>query len=72
MKSPKKCFSCNKKLGIVLAFKCKCGNFFCSIHRYFNKHECTYDWKKAEREILEKNNQICANDIFDKGGGTRI
>tara|TARA_Y100000590_G_scaffold1649_1_gene2083 strand:+ start:31978 stop:32190 length:213 start_codon:yes stop_codon:yes gene_type:complete len=43
---------CKKKIGL-LGFECKCGNIYCSKHRHAEDHECTYDHKSKERNILE-------------------
>lgn len=52
-----KCWSCNKKVGL-LGFKCKCNYTFCGIHRYSDKHSCTYDYKTNERSQLQKANPV--------------
>ena len=52
---PTRCFSCKKKVGLT-GFTCRCGNTFCGVHRYSDKHECTFDYKTAGREQLEKAN----------------
>src|SRR5690242_8015660 len=36
-KAPSKCGKCNKKVGLT-AIKCKCGDVFCSAHRYADQH----------------------------------
>lgn len=51
-----RCFLCKKKLSILSPFKCKCGNNFCSLHRYSDKHECTFDFKSEGRKQLVKEN----------------
>lgn len=52
----KKCFVCNKKISIIYQFKCKCSNdhIFCEKHR--NNHNCTYDYKKNQKEFILENN----------------
>lgn len=50
-----RCFSCNKKVGLT-GFKCRCGYIFCSVHRYSDKHECTFDYKSAGRDAIAKAN----------------
>jgi len=57
-----KCHVCNKKLGLMSGFKCKCGNTFCSIHRYSDSHKCTYDYKHQGKIQLTKNNPLFKND----------
>lgn len=53
----KRCFDCNKKVGL-LGVKCKCGFVFCNSHRLPENHKCTFDhaWvgkKKLEKEIVK-------------------
>ncbi|ORY33580.1 hypothetical protein BCR33DRAFT_653265, partial [Rhizoclosmatium globosum] len=50
------CFTCNKKLGSIAVFKCKCSNFFCSTHRYSDRHQCSFNYKEAGRAALTKEN----------------
>ncbi|KAJ3204029.1 Rab5 GDP/GTP exchange factor [Entophlyctis luteolus] len=50
------CFSCNKKLGHLPVFKCKCAHYFCSTHRYSDRHKCTFNFKEAGKTQLEKEN----------------
>lgn len=58
-KSPAKgrnrCFSCNKKVGLT-GFRCRCENLFCSMHRYSDQHECSFDYKTDGRAKLERDN----------------
>ena len=43
---------------------CKCGINYCRKHISSFLHECTYDYKKEAKEILEKNNKkICASKL---------
>ena len=49
----KRCFNCNKKLGL-LSFDCKCNEKFCTKCRYPEEHNCTYNHKEYQRNILEK------------------
>ena len=44
---------CNKKLGIV-DWNCKCGLKFCKFHRFPCGHNCTFDWHKNKKDILDK------------------
>ena len=52
---PKKprCPVCNKKLGLM-EFKCKCDIRFCIHHANPESHECSFNYKKDERENLSK------------------
>jgi len=46
--------SCNKKLGLT-GFDCRCGGQFCSLHRYANEHNCTFDYKELGQNEIRKN-----------------
>ncbi|KTG33003.1 hypothetical protein cypCar_00022735, partial [Cyprinus carpio] len=57
-KSSKHCFLCGKKTGLATSYECRCGNIFCSMHRYSETHDCTYDYKSAGRRFLQETNPI--------------
>lgn len=64
-KKPKKnrCTTCKKKLGLT-GFDCRCGGQFCSIHRYSDKHNCTFDYKAlGEKEISGNNPVVMAQKV---------
>ena len=50
------CQMCKKIL--LLSFKCKCNYYYCLKHRYSDKHNCTFDYKKYNKEQLIKSNPI--------------
>ena len=52
-KKKNRCFSCNKKLGL-LGFECKCKLMFCSAHLTPETHSCTFDYKNEQSKKLEK------------------
>ncbi|KAK2523781.1 Zfand5, partial [Columba livia] len=56
---PKKnrCFMCRKKLGLT-GIDCRCGNLFCGLHRYSDKHNCPYDYKAEAAEKIRKENPV--------------
>jgi AN1-type zinc finger protein 5/6 len=60
-----RCFMCKKKLGLT-GFQCKCGNYYCAVHRYSDKHNCDYDYKRAARESLSKENPTVIGDKIVK------
>ena len=39
-------------------FDCRCGGQFCSIHRYSDKHECTFDYKALGEKEISGNNPV--------------
>ena len=60
---PKKrrCAICKKKLSI-LDFGCRCGNLYCSVHRLPEQHNCSFDYEKMGKDILDKNNPVVVNE----------
>jgi len=66
-KKPKKnrCMECKKKVGLT-GFVCHCGKLLCSLHRYSDKHECSYDWKEKGAQEIRKNNPVIKGDKIQK------
>ncbi|KMZ57115.1 Zinc finger A20 and AN1 domain-containing stress-associated protein [Zostera marina] len=54
---PNRCSSCHKKVGLI-GFRCRCGDLFCSRHRYSDSHVCSFDYKAAGREEIAKANPV--------------
>jgi hypothetical protein len=60
-----RCGHCNTRVNITNSLNCKCGQILCMQHRLFNMHNCSIDYKKLDKEILEKNNpRIVAEKII--------
>jgi len=55
----KKCKHCKNKItNPLLKFICKCGiNDLCSLCKYPNLHNCTFDRVKANQQKLETDNK---------------
>jgi hypothetical protein len=60
-----RCFSCNKKVGL-LGFKCRCDYVYCSLHRYSDKHSCSFDYKAMARANLQKANPVVQASKVEK------
>jgi len=60
-----RCFSCNKKVGL-LGFRCRCDYVFCSMHRYSDKHECSFDYKSMNKAALAKANPVVKGSKLEK------
>ncbi|CAN6297508.1 unnamed protein product [Urochloa humidicola] len=60
-----RCTACRKKVGL-LGFRCCCGETFCGAHRYAEKHACSFDYKRAGRERIAKNNPLVVADKIAK------
>ena len=48
-----KCYHCSKKLTIVNNYNCRCTNNFCIKCRLPELHNCTFDHKTFEKNILK-------------------
>ncbi|KAJ8313395.1 hypothetical protein KUTeg_009023 [Tegillarca granosa] len=66
-KKPKKnrCHTCKKKVGLT-GFPCRCGGLFCSIHRYSDKHHCTFNYKEMAQEHIRKHNPVIVAEKIQK------
>ncbi|XP_035483989.1 AN1-type zinc finger protein 6 isoform X3 [Scophthalmus maximus] len=60
-----RCFTCRKKLGLT-GFQCRCGNAFCSMHRYSDTHNCTFDYRANAAEKLREENPIVVAEKIQK------
>lgn len=58
-----RCEVCSKKLG-VMEMTCKCGKKLCISHVQFERHGCTYDYKKEAQEKLKK--QLDTEGLIEK------
>lgn len=62
---PNRCTTCKKRVGLT-GFNCRCGNLFCAMHRYSDKHECQFDYKTAARDAIAKANPVIKAEKLDK------
>lgn len=62
---PNRCTTCRRRVGLT-GFSCRCGNLFCSVHRYSDKHECPFDYRSAAQDAIAKANPLVKADKLDK------
>lgn len=62
---PNRCLVCRKRVGLT-GFKCRCGTTFCGLHRYPEKHACTFDFKKVGREEIARANPLVKAEKLEK------
>ncbi|KAM1446609.1 hypothetical protein ACFXTH_005584 [Malus domestica] len=62
---PKRCNTCNKRVGLT-GFNCRCGHLFCAVHRYSDKHDCSYDYLTAGQDAIAKANPVVKADKLGK------
>lgn len=56
-KAVNRCSGCGKRVGLT-GFRCRCGDLFCSEHRYSDRHDCSFDYKAAGREAIARENPV--------------
>ena len=56
-----RCHICNKKYGLI-PFECKCGEKFCTKHKYTDSHNCEFDHISLARDRLRQNNPVVVCD----------
>ncbi|XP_059665217.1 zinc finger A20 and AN1 domain-containing stress-associated protein 1-like [Cornus florida] len=52
-----RCAGCRRRVGLT-GFRCRCGELFCPVHRYSDRHECSFDYKAAGREAIARENPV--------------
>ena len=57
VKPRNRCWSCKKKVGIY-GFDCKCTGYFCTVHRYPELHNCSFDYKMQGKLKIEADNPV--------------
>jgi hypothetical protein len=60
-----RCSVCRKRVGLT-GFKCRCDVTFCGVHRYPEKHGCTFDFKKIGREEIARANPLVIAEKLQK------
>jgi len=61
-----RCEHCSIKISIVTQFTCRCSKKFCGKHRHADEHNCTFDYVKHDRDILEKANTKVIGDKLER------
>lgn len=63
---PTVCFKCKRKLRPTNNFMCRCGEMFCSVHRFYDQHGCSFDMKGlCVRRLREENQQVVNKKISE-------
>ncbi|KAK2719108.1 AN1-type zinc finger protein 6-like [Artemia franciscana] len=64
-KKGNRCTMCRKKVGLT-GFECRCGGMYCAVHRYSDKHDCTFDYREHGAEEIRRNNPIVVGQKIQK------
>ena len=62
---PNRSSTCRTRDGLT-GFNCSCGNLFCAVHRYSDKHECPFDYRAAAQDAIAKANPVVKAEKLDK------
>ncbi|KAJ0987031.1 hypothetical protein J5N97_005387 [Dioscorea zingiberensis] len=62
---PTRCNACKKRVGLT-GFNCRCGNIFCAVHRYSDKHSCPFDYRMAARDAIARANPVIKAEKLEK------
>lgn len=64
-KKKNRCATCRKKVGLT-GFECRCGGLYCSVHRYSDKHECSFDYRLLGATEIRRNNPVVVGEKIKK------
>lgn len=64
-KKKNRCVTCRKKVGLT-GFECRCGGLYCAIHRYSDKHECSFDYRELGAAEIRRNNPVVVGEKIQK------
>ncbi|XP_031332297.1 AN1-type zinc finger protein 6-like isoform X5 [Photinus pyralis] len=64
-KKKNRCAICRKKVGLT-GFECRCGGLFCGVHRYSDKHNCTFDYREMGAQEIRRNNPVVVGEKIKK------
>ena len=64
-KKKNRCAVCRKKVGLT-GFQCRCGGLFCAVHRYSDKHDCSFNYREMGAEEIRRNNPVVVGEKIQK------
>lgn len=60
-----RCFQCSRKVGLT-GYDCSCQHMFCMKCRHAELHNCTFNYAKVGKELLEKNNPVVKGSTLNR------
>ncbi|XP_014252428.1 AN1-type zinc finger protein 6 isoform X2 [Cimex lectularius] len=64
-KKKNRCAVCRKKVGLT-GFECRCGGLYCAVHRYSDKHKCTFNYRELGAQEIRRNNPVVVGEKIHK------
>jgi len=55
-KNRPRCAKCGKRLALTEQYRCRCGDQYCTRHRYAEEHDCNYDYQSENKAKLRNQN----------------
>ncbi|CAG9815716.1 unnamed protein product [Phaedon cochleariae] len=47
-------------------FECRCGGLFCAVHRYSDKHDCSFNYREMGAQEIRRNNPVVVGEKIQK------
>lgn len=51
---------------VFVGFECRCGGLFCAVHRYSDKHDCSFNYREMGAEEIRRNNPVVVGEKIQK------
>lgn len=51
---------------VFLGFECRCGGLFCAVHRYSDKHDCSFNYREMGAQEIRRNNPVVVGEKIQK------
>lgn len=51
---------------IFSGFECRCGGLFCAVHRYSDKHDCSFNYREMGAQEIRRNNPVVVGEKIQK------
>lgn len=51
---------------LIIGFECRCGGLFCAVHRYSDKHDCSFNYRELGAEEIRRNNPVVVGEKIQK------
>jgi predicted nucleic acid binding AN1-type Zn finger protein len=64
-KKNNRCAVCRKKVGLT-GIECRCGGLFCGVHRYSDRHNCTFDYHEMAVQEIRRDNPLVVSEKIQK------
>lgn len=64
-KKKNRCANCRKKVGLT-GFQCRCGGLYCAVHRYSDKHDCSFNYREMGAQEIRRNNPVVVGEKIQK------